>query len=68
MITNIDEIANELNTYFVNIGRSLNDQIQVVTTGNHKLRQEYFTCYDIIRLKDTRCKIQDTKLYLNSVW
>ena len=39
MIMNLDEIANELNTYFVNIERSLNDQIQAVTTGNDYLLQ-----------------------------
>ena len=39
MITNLDEIANEFNKYFVNIGRSLNDQIQAVTTSNDYLLQ-----------------------------
>ena len=34
MITNLDEITNEFNKYFLNIGRSLNDQIQAVTTSN----------------------------------
>ena len=44
MITNLDEIANEFHTYFVNIGRSLNDQIQAVTTSK-------ITCYNIITLQ-----------------
>ena len=39
MITNLDEIANEFNKYFVNIGQSLNDQIQAVTTSNDYLLQ-----------------------------
>ena len=39
MITNLDEIANEFNKYFVNIGRSLNDRIQAVTTSDDYLLQ-----------------------------
>ena len=39
MITNLDEIANEFNKYFINIGRSLNDQIQAVTFSNDYLLQ-----------------------------
>ena len=39
MITNLDEIANEFNKYFVNIGRSLNDRIQSVTTSDDYLLQ-----------------------------
>ena len=33
IITNLDEIAYEFNEYFVNIGKSLSDQIQSVTTS-----------------------------------
>ena len=39
MITNLDEIANEFNKYFVNIGRSLNDRIQAATTSDDYLLQ-----------------------------
>ena len=39
MITNLDEIGNEFNIYFINIGRSLNDQIQAVTSSNDYLLQ-----------------------------
>ena len=39
MVTNLDEIANEFNKYFVNIGRSLNDRIQSVTTSDDYLLQ-----------------------------
>ena len=39
MITNLDEIANEFNNYFVNLGRSLNDRIQAVTTSDDYLLQ-----------------------------
>ena len=39
MITNLDKIVNEFNKYFVNIGRSLNDQIQAVTTSDAYLLQ-----------------------------
>ena len=39
MITNLDEIANEFNKYFVNIGRSLNDLTQAVTTSDNYLLQ-----------------------------
>ena len=37
IITNLDEIANEFNKYFVNIGKSLSDQIQSVTTSEDYL-------------------------------
>ena len=37
IITNLDEIANEFNKYFVNIGKSLCDQIQSVTTSEDYL-------------------------------
>ena len=39
MITNLDETTNEFNKYFINIGRSLNDRIQAVTTSNDYLLQ-----------------------------
>ena len=39
MITNLDEIANEFNIYFINIGRLLNDQMQAVTSSNDYLLQ-----------------------------
>ena len=39
MITNLDEIANEFNKYFVNIGRSLNNGIHAVTTSDDYLLQ-----------------------------
>ena len=39
MITNLDKIATELNKYFVNIGRSFNDQIQAVQTSDDYLLQ-----------------------------
>ena len=39
MITNLDEIANEFNKYFINIGRSLNNRIHAVTTSNNYLLQ-----------------------------
>ena len=39
MITNLDEIANEFNKYFVNIGRSRNDRIQAATTSADYLLQ-----------------------------
>ena len=39
MITNLDEIANEFNKYFVNIGRSLNDRIQATTASDDYLLQ-----------------------------
>ena len=37
IITNLDEIANEFNKYVVNIGKSLSDQIQSVTTSEDYL-------------------------------
>ena len=39
MITNLDEIANEFDKYIVNIGRSLNERIQAVTTSDDYLLQ-----------------------------
>ena len=40
MITNLDEIANKFNKYFINIGRSLNNnQIQTITSSNDYLLQ-----------------------------
>ena len=39
MNTNLDEIANEFNTYFINIGRSFHDQIQAITSSNDYLLQ-----------------------------
>ena len=37
IITNLDKTASEFNTYFVNIGKSLSDQIQSVTTNEDYL-------------------------------
>ena len=37
IIASLDEIANEFNKYFVNIGKSLSDQIQSVTTSEDYL-------------------------------
>ena len=37
IITNLDEIANEFNKYFVNIGKSLSDQIKSVPTSEDYL-------------------------------
>ena len=40
MITNLDEIANKFNKYFINIERSLNNnQIQTITSSNDYLLQ-----------------------------
>ena len=35
MITSLDEIANEVNKYFVIIRQPLSDQMQEVATSNH---------------------------------
>ena len=36
-VTDFDEIANEFNVYFVNIGRSLSDQIQSEASSQYYL-------------------------------
>ena len=54
MITNLDEIVNEFNKYFENIGRSLNDQIQAVTTSDAYLLQHNIpeTTFNFVSLNE----------------
>ena len=40
-VTDPDEIANEFNRYFINIGRSLSDQIQSIHSSQDYLPQHY---------------------------
>ena len=42
-VTNIDEIVKEFNTYFINIGRTLSDQIQSTHSSFDYLPQEKTT-------------------------
>ena len=43
VITDFDEFANEFNVYFINIGRSLSDQIQSETSSQDYLLQHTST-------------------------
>ena len=54
LITDLDEIANKFNTYFINIGHSLSEQVHATRSSNEYLNNRTNTVFNFTEV-DEEC-------------
>ena len=61
IITDLDEIANKFNTYFINIGHSLSEQIHATRSSDECLSNRTNTIFNFTEVNDSIIKNMKSK-------
>ena len=61
IITDLDEIANKFNTYFINIGHSLSEQIHATRSSDEYLSNRTNTIFNFTEVNDSIIKNMKSK-------